>query len=320
LNHDLHLHQNIIWPLQSLYRTPHHKNCLQVSEEMFSKFFASPSNGSVGWKFSFSKVVLTYVLFISSAFWVWRHVANGEQSSALTLSVIAQCLALALLALQISLTGSAKGISAVSLTLETASIACRLSGVTWLNGYLPVDASGDWIFQAVDFGSLFLALWLLYQVKVAKLHTYEEEGDTFAMGPVALGCLIIAMLFHADNHDRPVFDCLWMMGLLMSVAAVVPQYGLIINTSGKVEALISHSIAAMGVSRMMSGYFMWNARGHISCRFWIQDFNHAIALILLAHAVHLFLLSDFAFYYVKSMFSRGVTSQLELPLSQTISF
>merc|ERR1719506_3335602 len=65
-----------------------------------------------------------------------------------------QCLALALLSLQMISTGSASGISARALSLDAIALCCRLSSTLWLNGYLPVDASGDHVFQIVDICSL----------------------------------------------------------------------------------------------------------------------------------------------------------------------
>merc|ERR1719263_764216 len=60
-----------------------------------------------------------------------------------------QCLGMVLLGLQVISTGNASGISAKALSLDALAICCRLSNTVWLNGYLPVDASGDYIFQAM---------------------------------------------------------------------------------------------------------------------------------------------------------------------------
>merc|ERR1719491_2419183 len=88
-----------------------------------------------------------------------------------------QCLAVVLLALQMVSTGSAAGISSRALSLDALAICCRLSSTLWLNGYLPVDASGDYVFQAVDICSLGVLAWLLHQVLVVKRHSYQAEGD-----------------------------------------------------------------------------------------------------------------------------------------------
>merc|ERR1719287_234960 len=86
-----------------------------------------------------------------------------------------QCLALVLLGLQMISSGSASGISARALSLDALAICCRLSSTLWLNGYLPVDASGDHLFQAIDICSLGVLAWLLHQALVLKQNTYQAD-------------------------------------------------------------------------------------------------------------------------------------------------
>jgi hypothetical protein len=266
---------------------------------------------------SSSPVTVMYIFFIGAAFVMYHHIAQGARSATATFAVMFQCLALALLLLQITSSRSAKGISAKSLMLEAAALLCRLSGTTWRHGYLPVDASGDWFYQLVDVASLGLALWLLREVLCTKRFTYEESDDVFPVCGVGLGCFVVGMLMHANNHDHALCDSTWMAGLLMSVLAVMPQYKLIIKSGGPVEALTSHYMAAMGVGRVFSGIFLWRARKHITCDFWIEDFNHAIIVILGAHLLHMVVLADFAYYYIKSVSTRGLRSRLIL--SESIS-
>merc|ERR1719263_2703893 len=98
-----------------------------------------------------------------------------------------QCLAVVLMALQMVFTGSASGISARALTLDALAICCRLSSTLWLNGYLPVDVTGDHIYQIVDICSLCILGWLLHQVLVVKRCTYQAEHDTLAVAPMVIG-------------------------------------------------------------------------------------------------------------------------------------
>merc|ERR1740130_213995 len=148
-----------------------------------------------------------------------------------------QCLAVVLLALQVVSTGSASGISARALSLDALAICCRLSSTLWLNGYLPVDASGDHIFQAVDICSLVVLAWLLHQALVVKQHTYQAEEDSLPILALVKGALVLAALLHGDMDDYPLFDTLWMTGLLISTVAVLPQLLLITKTGGTAEAL-----------------------------------------------------------------------------------
>merc|ERR1719482_1278416 len=109
-----------------------------------------------------------------------------------------QCLAVVLLGLQMISTGSASGISAKALVLDALALCCRLSSTLWLNGYLPVDASGDYIFQAFDVLSLSILAWLLYQVFMVKQHTYQADEDSLPLLPMISGALILAALLHAS--------------------------------------------------------------------------------------------------------------------------
>jgi hypothetical protein len=261
-----------------------------------------------------SQVLVTYGLFILSGGAVWHLVADGAFSSILTLSVMIQCLALTLLGLQMVASGSAAGISARSLVLDAVAICCRLSSTLWLNGYLPVDATGDHVFQIVDICSLAIILWLLYQVCDVKKHSYQAEEDGLPILPMAVGAVMLAAVLHGNMNGRPIFDTLWMASLFIETIAVLPQLWLIMHTGGRVEALTSHYIAVMAVARALSGIFMWHARDDITCVPWVTGYNHAIWAILGAHVLHLFLLGDFAYYYIKSVTTHGLSKGIEIDL------
>lgn len=259
-----------------------------------------------------SQVLTAYVLFFLGSGAIWHLVADGEFSSILTISVMLQCLSVSLLALQVISTGSAAGISARALCLDLLGLCCRLSSTLWLNGYLPVDATGDYVFQAIDICSLCIILWLLHEVAVQKANTYQAEEDSLPIAQMVVGSFVMAALLHGNMNSRPIFDTLWMTGLFVSTVAVLPQLWLITRTGGRVEALTSHHIAAMAASRALSGIFMWHARGDITCVPWIGDFNHAIWAILGSHLLHMILLSDFAYVYVKAVMTRGLDTTLEI--------
>lgn len=258
------------------------------------------------------QVLVAYGLFLLSAGAVWHLVADGAFSSILTLSVMIQCLSLALLGLQIVSSGSAAGISARGLMLDGLALCCRLSSTLWLNGYLPVDATGDHIFQIIDICSLAIIGWLLFQVLSEKTATYQAEEDSLPIAPMAVGAAFLAAMLHGNMNGRPIFDTLWMTGLFVSTIAVLPQLWLITRTGGRVEALTSHHIAAMAASRALSGIFMWHARDDITCIPWMMGFNHAIWAILGAHLLHMILLGDFAYYYIKAITEKGLNFRLQI--------
>merc|ERR1719401_51229 len=167
--------------------------------------------------------------------------------------------------------------------------------------------TGDWIFQLVDIISLVIVSWLLYQVLVVRKHSYQGSDDTMPAVPAIVGAFLLAVPLHADMNSRPLFDVFWMAGLFVSAVAVLPQLWLITKTRGRCEALTSHYIACMAVSRVLSGTFMWHARYDITCAPWVEGVNHAVWAILGACALHLIFLADFAYYYLKAILEKGLT-------------
>lgn len=262
-----------------------------------------------------AKICVVYGIFITAAIVVYKLIANGEFSSILTLAAMFQCLAFCLLGVQVYSSG-VQGISARSLKLDALSFACRLSSTLWLNGYLPEDETGDHVYQILDIMSLILVLGLLRVVSTNA--SYDAEGDQLSERPFILGALVFAYMFHGDLNDRPLFDILWMWGLNISAISVLPQLWLMTHMEKPtVPVLISHFVGVMAFSRAISGSYMWYAAEEITCDPWFAswgwEFQHTGYAILAAHAVHLILLGDFGYYYVKTMAKSGITADLELP-------
>lgn len=254
------------------------------------------------------QVLTIYGVFAMCSLVVYRLVANGEFSSILTLSVMFQGLSHALLGTQVIIRGNTSGISGRSLSLDAMALVCRLASTTWLNGYLPVDASGDYIYQITEAGTLLIALWLIGQIRRERARSEETDLDNLPIHWPVLVCCVLACLLHADMNSRALFDSLWMLSLFLNCLAVTPQLWLINALSGKVEGLTCHRLMAMAVSRLLSFTFMWHARGDITCAPWIGEFNHAIWAILGAHLLHIILLGDFAYYYIKAVTKHGFSS------------
>ena len=91
------------------------------------------------------------------------------------MSALAQCFGITMLCIQSLSSGSAAGISAKSLLLDAFAISFRLCSTLWLDGYLPSDKSGDFIYQAFDVSSLLLLIFLLHRVLVKQYDTYQAS-------------------------------------------------------------------------------------------------------------------------------------------------
>jgi len=258
-------------------------------------------------------VILVYALFVTVAVLIFHWIAEGEFSAVLTLSAVFQCLAFSLLGVHALSTGSVQGISAKSLQLEVMALVCRLSSTTWLLGYLPSDPTGDHLYQIFDALSLAMVLWLLHRVLSVQSQTYQADEDTLPVTPFAVGCLVLAAICHGDLNERPFWDAAWMCGLFLGTVAVVPQLWLMTRNKGSIPAMTSHFVAVMAFARLLSGSYMYHAHEEITCAPWIEGFNHSGYAVLAAHVVHLILLGDFGYLYVKNLVTKGLSSPLEIP-------
>jgi len=259
-------------------------------------------------------VVSAYAAFGITGFMVFHTVAEREASSVLTMSALAQCLGITMLCIQSLSSGSAAGISAKSLLLDAFAIGFRLSSTLYLDGYLPSDRSGDYIYQTFDVCSLLLLVFLLHRVLVKQRSTYQADEDSIRVYPLVLMCLALAAVLHGDMDDNRFFDTTWLAGLFTSVIAVLPQFWLIMSSGGWTGALTSHYIAAMALSRFLSGCFMWMARYYITCEPYIAGIQHTIIVIFIAHFVHVALLGDFAFHYLRSVLRGGFCQPVQFSL------
>jgi len=260
-------------------------------------------------------IIAVYVVFVTIAVLVYNLIAESEFSSILTLSAIFQCLAFSLLGIQALSSNNVSGISAKSLQLDAIALACRLSSTIWLEGYLPNDQSGDFLYQVFDVLSLSMVLWLLHRVLIVQRQTYEVDEDALQVGPLLIGAVVFATLLHGDLNDRPLFDALWSCGLNVSAISVLPQLWMMTHRRGSTPALTSHFVAVMAFSRALSGTYMWHAYPEITCEPWFGDFNHAGYAILAAHVLHLVLLGDFGYYYAKNVATSGLQAPLDLAVA-----
>lgn len=243
---------------------------------------------------------LVYASGLVFSWIVYDRVAGREWTSIMTLSGVAHCFGLVLLCVQVHSNNSAAGISLRALMLDGLAVSFRLSSTLFFFGYLPSDASGDYACQIADLCSLATIGYLAKCVLRTHRDSYQAADDTMSVGPIVMICLFLGVLLHGDMDDNLIADSSWLTGLFVSVVAVLPQYWLILNSSGHAHVLTAHYIAASALDRILSGAFMWHSRAWITNAPWVGAFQHTIISILAAHVIHLVLLSDFGFFYLRA--------------------
>merc|ERR1719271_1721361 len=133
------------------------------------------------------KVVLSYIVFFVGAVTLY-HALSAGFSSTLTLSAGFQCLGFILVAMKVQNQRVTSGVSGKMLMMYAATLCFRLSSTLWLNGYLPVDKTGDWAYQAIEICSLGLAAYLMRSVFVTHRTTSQEQHDSM---PVSIQSMLM---------------------------------------------------------------------------------------------------------------------------------
>ena len=145
-------------------------------------------------------------------------------SSILTLGAATQTFGFYTLLEQAKRNKSLSGISMRTCELYMVMLTTRLCSTLCRNGYLPVDSSGDCIYQLCDIASLFFVTQLRLLFEDPKLHaSYQEEHDTMNVASLVPGCLILAICIHGDLNDSFFFDTVWTLSMNIDTVAMLPQ-------------------------------------------------------------------------------------------------
>jgi len=242
-----------------------------------------------------------------------HNVAAWEFSSVLTVSTFFQCLALMMIVIQISASGSVKGISLKTMYVHAAYLVCRLSSTLFLEGYLPLDASGDYVYQIADLASLAMTLKIIHMITCQYRSSYEELLDDMNIKHLAMGCVALAVLVHPHLNGWAPFDIPWAAGLYLETLAMLPQLWMV-QKSGGCQAFTAHFIFATLMSRGFSAAFWLYGAENIARQeddegsFGSILYSLPAMAIVLAHVLQFLFLADFGYYYVKATLRGGLQS------------
>jgi len=244
--------------------------------------------------------VYLYVGAIVTFCVIWQSFHDIGLSTLLTFSVLLQVIALGALIIAVSGRKSAHGISLRSIAMQGVSFFLRLCSTCWLKGYIPVDSTGDWLYQAADGIACFLCLYLCYLITRVHRKTYLEAEDTFAAEYILAGCFVLAAVNHPDLNNRPFFDAIWTASLYVDVVSTLPQLWMVGKCGGKIDALSAHYVALVAFARLVDMIFWYHGFEELAPE--NGSFNLAGWTVLGAHMVHLLLVWDFLYCYARAIY------------------
>jgi len=255
----------------------------------------------------------TWFCYLATTFlWflMWGQFSSYKFSAILTCSSLIQCMGFALLSCKVRAQKSVAALSSRMLELFLLHLTTRLMATCLKNGYIPMDTTGDLMYQLCDLGSLVLVADLLYRVHKVYGHTHEEELDNMPLAPLVIPCLILAVCFHGTLNKSFFFDTAWAFSMYLEMVLMLPQLFLLSRKGGKVDTAYAHFIAGLVVSTVMSFTFWW-----YNFRQLERATPGTIAgkLIIATQIAKLLLSADFMYYYAMAWMVDG-TGAVVLPV------
>jgi len=251
-----------------------------------------------------NKNVIMWAVFFTASLFVYFMMSGGDFSFLMTYGAMSRMFGFGILNVKTFLSKRATGVSVKTLQLYCLVFFFRLTSIIRHEGYLPYDKSGDWLYHVIEIMALLFTGCALWGCMGPFKSTYQGELDKFGemnvtpgMGAVylAVPVLILAVIVHPNLNSDFLSDVAWTYAMYLESVALVPQLFMFQKqTSGVVELLTAHFVAALGFGRVME--FM----------FWIYSYHELATsagsklpgyLALFSQFMQLVLMLDFFWYY-----------------------
>lgn len=244
-----------------------------------------------------------YITFVMVMGFLLREYSDQDFSAILTVAAGVQCFGFCVLLHKVQTYQTVAGLSARTLELFVLFFVFRLTSTSQKNGYIPVDRSGDWLYQAIDFTSMLLVLQILYCVHVKHRSTYQSELDMgVEVYRVALVFALLACFVHGDLNHNLLFDVIWQVSLNIDMLALIPQLVMMYKLP-KVEALNAHFVFSLVLSRALSFWFWFVGMPELAPK--DGGMNVTGWVIVGAHSFQLLVGAEFTIKYLSSAVKTG---------------
>lgn len=166
------------------------------------------------------------------------------------------------------------------------------------------------IHTLLDSATLLTTLWVIYMIRFNLKSSYMADKDNFPIYYVVIPCAVLSLAIHPSTAHNIVNRISWAFCVYLEAVSVLPQLRVMQNTK-IVEPFTAHYVFALGVARFLS------------CAHWVLQvldtrgrlltalgYGLWTSMVLLSEIVQTFILADFCYYYVKSVFGGNLVLRL----------
>jgi len=255
-------------------------------------------------------ILASYVLLTFGWIVVLGKFSDRDFSVIVTGAAYSQLMGFMILAVKAYGTKSVAGLSSKTLVLYVLHYLTRLPATMLKSGYNPVDSTGDYMYQMVDFAGLLMVLHLLYCVHKTHVHSYQEEYDTMPLMPIVLPCVVAGYLFRAGFNRNAFFDSCFAISLNLETFVMLPQLWMLAKLGGKIDNMTCHYVMTTVAANVMTFVWWWYCASELEKRGPCL----LAQIVVVEQVVKLLFASDFMFYYTKAWLSG---SQVTLPVQES---
>lgn len=227
---------------------------------------------------------------------VVHHISDYEFSCVLTLSALFQALAFAHVLLQIEVAKNVNWVSGKSMALFATAIVFRLTSTISLEGYLPLDRTGDFHYQVVDILSLMTVLKILHSCYCSYRASLAAHEDTANVKDIVTMCVALAIVIHPELNEWVTFDIAWAASLYVDAVAMVPQVMMISKTQQTPGHMGDYLFCTL-LSWVFSAWFWMHGATNLLDMDQPTSTPAACAVVS-AHVVQFALLANMGYNYV----------------------
>merc|ERR1719198_2050945 len=250
---------------------------------------------------------IVYAFFALAFYLTAEHLSDLDWSVILTFGSIFQTLGWYALLHKIMKQNSVAGVSLHTVELLIVVYAVRLWTTLMKSGYLPVDSSGDGVYQAADLIGLAIACGTWKCLTDSHRNTYDEQADTLELRAFLPGCVMVALVIHGDLNDCFIFDTLYYVSVNVETLAMMPQLWMFTQGDGQVDGMTSHFVVMQTFGRLCSLIFWWYGMTEIG---EFTTYNVAGIYLVACLCAQVLQSLDFMYYYAKA---RLLGSRMVLP-------
>jgi len=216
-------------------------------------------------------------------------------------SALAEAFGLLTLGRKIKTQKSVAGISGHSFLMYCIVYAFRQVLLVPAFSWKALDA---WVTEILLSSSLVMVLEVTWSVFKTHRDTYQTDLDILHVKFLVPSCFVLACLVHPMlTLETPTYAYFWSCCLYLDVLALMPQVVMMGRSGGKVEASSCNFVAVTALSRMVD-LIAWCSEERNDL---VDPFSRA--LIIFFHILHLLLVADFMYYYIKARCSGKAFSE-----------